>query len=777
MSLGIDSLRDRFCTEFAELGERARVVLTAPTGSGKSTRVPLWCWLATKKPVLVIEPRRVAAKTLAEWVASGLKADSGRVGYSVRFESRRAEEASILFVTPGVCRRFLVEGSLERFGTVIFDEFHERSWETDALLALMAANPLHPRLVVMSATLTADQLCRRYGGKLFECHDRAFPVETVYWGGLREDITMPSSRRLVERTIAAVQQEWKAQAEGSLLVFLPGLQSMKEVASGLGRIPTVLLHGAFSSQEQERAFDQSFRKVVLATNVAESSLTIPDISVVVDSGLERRQVHQSGYVALSTVAIAASSAQQRAGRAGRVRSGRCVRLWAETAKLEPTRPPDICRMEVDELLLFLSALPQGLASPAEWLETPPDFAWERARVRLTANGLLDDSGRLTELGRRAEKLPVEQDWARVILSAPTELRADLCDLCALAGSRRSPLRNTASEEILKARKNDWGDDPWNQALGSIRLGETVRHGLDPDGMEMVRKVSTELKAASGASDVKGSKPHLRLREYLAGIWPSRFFVLREGREAWGNGQVECRLPRGEGVPDDCLAAFFLQVQPVMGRGLKVDLQGRWGLPVRLSLLREAGLGSPKLSKIRWLEGRVKARVTWLYAGREIAGSEEELSGRSLREALVELAAQGGWGHESLKAIEEERFYAHLSVALEGGEIDVVSANELMKIRLERLGVEQVEDLELLGSHDLVESTMAAWELEKLRGDYPRIYSIGGASFEMEYHPRQRLVLMNSLAHAKGVKVNPQHLPRWNGWKVELNERGRRTSLR
>ena len=196
--LPIDSLRENFLATFERLGASGRLVLTAPTGSGKSTRVPLWCREATGEKVLVLEPRRVAARTLAGWVAKGSGCKVGEdVGYSVRFESRHCESTSILFVTPGVARRFLVEQSIFEFSTVIFDEFHERSWETDALMALLAAKPDGPRLVIMSATLTAERLSRRYGAELLQSEGRSFPVDIDYCRDGNAELTVPSGRRLV----------------------------------------------------------------------------------------------------------------------------------------------------------------------------------------------------------------------------------------------------------------------------------------------------------------------------------------------------------------------------------------------------------------------------------------------------------------------------------------------------------------------------------------------------------------------------------------------------
>lgn len=779
MKLPIERIADQFQEVFRGLGAGGRIVLTAPTGSGKSTRIPLWCQHCTGGKVLVVEPRRVAARTLAEWVAKGRDQKVGQsVGYTVRFESRAAPETEILFVTPGVARRFLTDGHLSGFDTIVFDEFHERSWETDALLALVAAQESGPRLVIMSATLTAAELAHRYKAELIQAEGRTFEVTVRYYEGDAE-LTVPSERHLASRAAKAIKAAWNRSDEKSMLIFLPGLSAMHEVASMLGGLPVVLLHGTYSQKEQARAFSEEERKIVLATNVAESSLTIPDVTTVVDSGLEKRQIHQSGYVALATVPVAQSSADQRAGRAGRVRAGTCLRLWSEQARLETMRPPDICRMELDDLVLFLASLPQGLDSPAEWVEPPPEFALTRARERLTQAGLVSTDGFLTEQGRSAQRLPVEQEWARVLVTAPQELVGDLCDLCALATARRSPMKNTRSEEVLKARKEDLGEDAWNQALNLIRAAEPSKHAVDDEALKLCRRVADELRELCGAGKRpnEAGKQHPDLQAFLARVWPQRFFLLRSHGRAWGNGEVECRLPRSEQLPEDCNAAFFLQVSPTVGRGLKVELQGRWGLPTRLSILRNAGLGEPELSKIRWLNGKLTARVVYVHAGRELGGSEEELTGSALRKALAELARRGSWRAETLESMKEEQFYRRLEAQLKGEEYEILPPAELMRSRLETLGVNQSDELELLEEDDFLEQALDKYTLENLQKDYPRLYRFGGLAFEMEYWPQRRQVVMNSLSQTKGAKLKPQHLPRWNGWKVELDEKGRRTVLR
>ena len=781
MKLPIDQIESQFLQEFGTLDQGGRLVLTAPTGSGKSTRVPLWCFKSNSQKVIVLEPRRVAARTLAGWVAKGMGENVGKsVGYNVRFDKKHTEDTKILFVTPGVARRFLVEGKIKEFGTVVFDEFHERSWETDALLALLAAEEQGPKLVIMSATLTAEVLASKYEAKTLQSEGRSFPVEVSYDDSQEAELIVPSLRHVASRAAKRARLLWKEKEQGSILVFLPGLAVMREVASKLSPLPTVLLHGSFNQQEQSRAFDPSQRKIVLATNVAESSLTIPGVIAVVDSGLERRQVHQSGFVALATVPIALSSADQRAGRAGRTCPGVCWRLWSKKAKLELSKPPDLCRMELDDLVLFLAALPQGLATKTCWLDPPPEFALERASHRGEKQGLIQSDGRLSTLGRKAQRLPVDHEWARILVSAPKELQSELCSLCALATARRSPVKSTRSEEILASRKADWGIEPWGQALAILKSGDAKKHALDPEGLAMCCRVSDELRRLLGLEKTPcpAANSPRALALALAELWPERFFLLRGSkRQAWGNGKSECQLARGEELPEDCSAAFFLQVNPTLGRGLKVELQARWGLPVRVSLLKEAGLGEPILSKIRWVKNKLQARIVYQHAGRDLSSSEEVLENKALRKALATLAVEKRWMKEAFALVEKEQFYAQLAHELEGKKEPGIPIQEYFESRLEELGVESCEDLELLEESDFLSRNLDPTQLEELSKTYPQTYQMGGAVFQVSYFPLKKQVILNSLNKTKGIKINARHLPRWNGWKIELNERGRKTTLR
>ena len=771
MKLPIDDSRDELGHALRELGPGGRLVLSAPTGSGKSTRVPVWCLEAGLGPVLVIEPRRIACRTLAGWVARALGQEvGGMIGFSVRFEQRYGESTEILFVTPGIARRLLSEGALEEYRTIIFDEFHERSWETDTVMAALAAGNGGQRLLLMSATLAAERLVATYEAARVESFGRSFPVQVSYRAD--GELTVPSPFRLTERVCGAIEDGW--DREGGTLVFLPGLAAMREVKQRLTKLPIRLLHGTFAHKAQDSCFDDSSPRIVLATNVAESSLTLPGITMVIDSGLEKRPVHQSGYVALSTVPIAVSSAEQRAGRAGRTAPGRCLRLWDKKARLETQRPPDLERMELDDLLLFLACLPEGLATPMRWIDAPPGFAWDRALARLSSKGLISASGFATDLGRAVGRLPVEADWARVIALAPVELRPDLCDLSAISSARRGLALPQADQEQVELRKKELGEDPWRRCISSMRFGHPQRHALDGEALDEARRLARDLREALGVTEAPDrGTAHGDLRSYLARAWPERHFVRRATRDAWGNGQVECRLARGEELAEDCVAATILQIEPVVARGLKVELRGRWALPTTASALRQAGYGQAGLSKIRLRDGVVSARVAWTYAGRVLATEEQEIGGEALREALIQLARQGSWSKGLWESWQAWTYYAALTRKLEGNLTAAPTTEELLRDHLAGLGIETSADLELLEPKDY----FAPAPDEALTKPYPRQYLYGGAAFEVEYLPERSRVRLVWRSGPKSPKLNVQHLPRWNGWAVEMDERGRVTPLR
>ncbi|MBW2736069.1 MAG: ATP-dependent RNA helicase, partial [Deltaproteobacteria bacterium] len=415
-----------------------KLVLTSPPGSGKSTLVPLW-GLQIAPRVLVIEPRRVACRSLARYVAQQMGTPLGQqVGYAVRHDDRLSAETKVAFVTPGVALRMLEQRRVQDETLVVLDEFHERTLELDLLLAVLLARQ-HAHLAVLSATLEAQRVARHMGGQHLHVEGTLHPVELRHVG----DDPLPHREHLAERVVAALGP--LERLDGDALVFLPGKAEIAACADLLANSPyfaPLPLHAGLTSAEQDRAFEPSTRpRAILATNVAETSITLPGVRAVVDSGLVRRTTYREGRGALALMAISSASADQRMGRAGRLAPGVCLRLWHRSGKLEAHTPPEIWREDLSGLMLSALRLGhQPLRLP--WLDRPRDFAFkegERVLVDLGAARCEEnDKLLLTETGKRLGALPVDAALGRLLVAATKErlLLGDMILLVASLGSRR-----------------------------------------------------------------------------------------------------------------------------------------------------------------------------------------------------------------------------------------------------------------------------------------------------------------------------------------------------
>ena len=416
----------------AALRARNVAVLVAPPGAGKTTRVPLVLagedW-AAKKKILVLAPRRLAARAAAARMAATLGETVGAtVGYRVRFASQISRATRIEVVTEGVFTRLILDDPvLTGIAAVIFDEFHERSLDADLGLALARDVQQGLRedlkLLVMSATLDGASVGGLLGNApVIESAGRAFPVETRYIG---RDARTPIERQVTD----AVLRSLRADA-GSLLVFLPGAAEIRRTEAFVRErladpdIDVVALYGALDADIQDRAIAPAppgRRKVVLATSIAETSLTIEGVRVVIDSGLARvpRYEPDVGLTRLETVRVSRASADQRRGRAGRTQPGVCYRLWDEpqTAALEPAHQPEILAADLSSFVLDLASW--GVADPASlaFLDPPPAPALAEAKTLLLALGAVDRDGRITDEGRRLRRLPLPPRLARMVVDA------------------------------------------------------------------------------------------------------------------------------------------------------------------------------------------------------------------------------------------------------------------------------------------------------------------------------------------------------------------------
>ncbi|MBI3850235.1 MAG: ATP-dependent RNA helicase [Verrucomicrobia bacterium] len=469
-----------------------RLVLVAPTGSGKTTQVPqmlLDAALAGPKKIVVLQPRRVAARTVAARVAWERGCKLGEeVGYQIRFDDQTSLGTRICYVTEGILLRWLQDDrTLSEVGIVLFDEFHERNLLSDVALALVKHLQQTQRpdlkMAVMSATLDAEPVA----GYLNECpilisEGQSFPVEVRY-------LDHHDDRPVTEQAADAVERIVNSGAPGDVLVFMPGMGEINATINALRaahtheRLALIPLHGDLPAEEQDLAFAPNpLRKVVVATNVAETSVTIDGIRHVVDSGIARvaRYDPERGIGTLFIEEISRASADQREGRAGRTAPGTCYRLWTESGQLNrPERnTPEIQRSDLAEVVLLLHSLGIKRAAEFDWLDKPDPQAVERAEKLLLTLGALesvaadvsrrvksqsdsrshergyDSAGDLTPIGRQMLKLPMHPRYSRMLVEASQRGCLPAAALCAALVSGRDLLMRVGRDDkhIAEARE-------------------------------------------------------------------------------------------------------------------------------------------------------------------------------------------------------------------------------------------------------------------------------------------------------------------------------------
>jgi ATP-dependent helicase HrpB len=555
-------------------------ILHAPPGAGKTTRVPL-ALLQQSPPdagrIVMLEPRRLAAVSVARYMASTRGEEVGQtVGYSIRFASRVSAATRIEVVTEGILtRRLQHDPMLEGVGMVIFDEFHERSLQSDLGLAfcLDIQRQVRPdlKILIMSATLDIAPLVRLLDAPVVSSTGRSFPVDEVY---LEDQPHGPLSSRMADAIRRALRE-----TGGDVLAFLPGSGEIRACAARLAEagvpgqgIALHQLYGDLSFEQQQRAIlPGDRRKVVLATSIAETSLTIEGIRVVIDSGLSRRMRYDpsSGLNRLVTVRESRSSAEQRTGRAGRLSEGVCYRLFSRHTyhAMTPHTPPEIRETDLSSLLLELAAW--GIDDPARlvWLDPPPVASTEAARHLLGQLGAMDGAGRITRLGTAMNRLPLHPRLARMLIRAE-ELGcgATGCDLAALL-TERDIIRLQGRSLPLHRGDSDITDRlellrGWRQ--GNIPFGADL---VDAGAIAAVDRVARHLLRLVGApGDTPADLPDRdSIRRSLLSGWGDRLACLREG----GGGRYLLASGRGARLGPTCsvrTARFLLAIVVVGGEG-------------------------------------------------------------------------------------------------------------------------------------------------------------------------------------------------------------------
>ncbi|MBI3786199.1 MAG: ATP-dependent helicase HrpB [Deltaproteobacteria bacterium] len=533
------------------LRQGSRLVLRAAPGSGKTTRVPaalLDAGVAGGKQVLVLEPRRIAAAAAAEFVSRERGQSLGNeVGYRVRFEQRGGSATRLWFLTEGVLSRQLTRDPfLEEAGVIVLDEFHERHLQGDVALAMIAELQETVRsdlkLVIMSATLETDRLAAHLGGcPVLTAEGRSYPVKIEYLGELRQPLHV--------QICAAVQRV--LADPGDILVFLPGANEIRRSAAALASLAqgagfdVLSLHGDLPLEAQRRVLEPGPRhKVILSTNVAETSLTIEGVTTVIDSGLAReaRFDLRHGINSLRVVRISQASAAQRAGRAGRLAPGRCLRL-GEEAEYRSRRAhdtPEILRLDLCATLLELRAWGARQPKSMRWLDAPSAAALDRAEQSLQLLGAIDpQTSAITEIGQRMLEMPIHPRLCRLLLEA--ERRGcghDGALLAALASEKDILLEQRGLSQASGARWPDGLSDLLlrlelfrEAAQRSFDASVCARLGLDARTVRSVDRVRRQLLRHVGGHDAAGDDVAL-LKCILAGF-PDRVVKRQVPRGARG----------------------------------------------------------------------------------------------------------------------------------------------------------------------------------------------------------------------------------------------------
>lgn len=801
MRFPIDSLE----TEFKQKVIDQHLVVQSSTGSGKSTRLPVWMsQLQQYNKVLVIQPRRVACLSLAHFVSQlGNTPVGEKIGYAVRFDQKFNQQTEILFATPGVVLRWLANQSQVPFSfdAVLLDEFHERRWDTDLILALLKKSRL--RLVVTSATIQTGRIARYLEADVLKPEGRQFPVSLYYTA--QDKMATPSDRHLMAQTEKAFRWVDVQKLEGDILFFLPGKKEIQQVQQWLTSFikqnnwnwQVMTLHGQSSLDEQQLALQKSVnertRRVVLSTNVAETSLTIPNIKTVIDSGLERRTHHQNGKTVLGLHAISKASAEQRKGRAGRVSEGYCIRLWGEAGPLEEVTPPDVMREELTEF--HLAALVCG-GDPGQldFVDSIPDHQLQRSVLKLREMEAINDQGHVTEHGRKLFELPIDTFYSHLISVMPTpELQSIASDATAAIVHSQRLYRLPNDERGLKAL-NEWEplgcdltllikimrEENWPLEL---KVDKAVLH----EARQLAKQIQNILGLGKDISKENFDRDCF-IENCLSHLSKTVFVRRQKRKQALGNGDMEIIIGDQSRFREEYEAAIVLNEFHIASHNRQSLTVGSCFIPIRLEQIVQAGLAEKELGGVVLEEGNPVSQVSYSYANRKIMTVNtvnEAVAGELLLKSIVTLIANNKYFpglYESLSnAIDDWKLYSQLDLDESAMAIaqfpcpdnptDLTADWWLIHI-LESLGVNEFEEFELLDEQDFEFPGIPKWQQESFRAQFPRKLNLGDLQLSVEYDARKKWVTLYKQSGLRKTDPKRWELPTWSGWKVRYKKASR-----
>ncbi|CAK2124971.1 RAD3-like DEAD/DEAH box helicase [Vibrio crassostreae] len=768
----------------------SHLVVEAETGSGKSTRLPIWA--SQHGRVLVVEPRRIACTSLAKYLAqqSGEKLGS-KVGYAIKLESEYNEQTDVVFVTPGIALRWLSEDGLAGFDVVVVDEFHERRWDIDLLVAILKQKASH-RLVITSATIEGERLAQYLDANRISCEGRTYQVEIEHRAN--ESRTLPDSRHLEQRIAEEVNHQLIASS-GDMLVFLPGKKEIVQCEQALAKNPdiqVVKLHASVSDKERDLALSgrnintegNGLRKVILATNVAETSLTIPDIGVVIDSGLERRTVQRNGRATLMLKSISRASAKQRAGRAGRVMDGVCVRLYGEHAALELVTPPELQREELTEPMLAAACCGASLKG-LSFLDPIPEKSLNSATQILLTMEAINIDGQVMEHGKKLYPLPIDALYADIVTRIKTKaLKEAMVDLTAALSvpARLYQLSNNAEHLEALAQQEKEGCD-LSLLIQIVRGREYPHLEINLQALNEAQGLAKQMREVFELPqlEVASRFQRIELLKTIVDLHPELVFVRRlKRKEAFANGVLEVVLGRQNRFPDNAQAMLVLDTHSLPGRGVKQTLTlATVTAPIPLELIVDAELGDWEQGETVVNDDGVFTEMALVYAGRTITtklvAAEGQLSLKPIVDLVVSGAQLPGFAKVRTQEIKHWQLYVKLGLDEQTQytpEIENINFELWFIEQLEVLGVTDVSELEMFDHADIPFDGIPTWLYSEFSEKYPFALSLADLQLYVEYLPARKLIYVHYQSGSRKLSPKRWELPTWSGWRIQYKKASR-----
>ena len=752
------------------LASSQTALLSAPPGSGKTTAAPLVLlqqpWLQGQT-ILMLEPRRLAVRASAARMAELLGEKVGQtVGYRVRFDSQISKQTRIEVVTEGILtRRLQQDPELKGVGLVIFDEFHERNLHADLGLALCLdiIQGLRDdlRLLVMSATLDTAAVSALLGdAPIVSGGGRSFPVEIQY-------LDEAPKKRMAEAAAKAVKQAVSEQ-QGDILLFLPGVGEIRRVndllCNSLPAVEVCPLYGDLSQAAQDRAIrphPQGLRRVVLATAIAETSLTIEGITTVVDAGWSRRPKFDpnTGLTRLETVRVSRAAADQRAGRAGRLAPGFCYRLWSSSTALQAHTSPEI--MDADMALLALELAQWGIADPAQlsWLDSPPAGAYAQAQDLLKWLAALDEQGRITAAGRRMTTVAAHPRLAHMLLQAEAMGQGALAaDLAALLSERDLIPRTLGQIKQVDIEQRLQLLDCWRKQGAKA----VMRVGGDANACKRVEQVSRQYRQ-SLKSNSRSISTNLSIGALLANAYPDRIAQLR----AASNSSYLLSSGRGAALPEgDALSGCGYLVAAQLDAGTS---EGRIFLaaPVALSELRAEQKSHIKTASIVQWDSREKAVTcrteerfdALILASRPIKSADPDLTCSAMLAGIKQMGIESLPWSDALRSWQARVLsLRHWQPEKEWPDVSDQALTETMDEWLPPwlAGISRASHLQRLDLQAILSSTLKWEKQQALKQGAPTSIQVpSGSQKRLIYQPGEPPVLAVRLQEMFGLADTPR----------------------